>query len=116
MNLYKYNLERTLKLTNLKNKRIESLKKELGHMKDTMDDKILHTLVNKLYEKGFSGLDILKLMEENYFSMEDDKKFELLVTFNKAKKEFRNEKILLLFILNFLYLDKLTNLDNVELV
>jgi DNA polymerase III delta prime subunit len=116
VNLYKYNLERTLKLTNLKNKRIESLKKELGHMKDTMDDKILHTLVNKLYEKGFSGLDILKLMEENYFSMEDDKKFELLVTFNKAKKEFRNEKILLLFILNFLYLDKLTNLDNVELV
>jgi GTPase SAR1 family protein len=116
VNLYKYNLGRTLKLTNLKNKRIESLKKELAHMKDTMDDKSLHTLVNKLYEKGFSGLDILKLIEENYFSMEDDKKFELLVTFNKARKEFRNEKLLLLFILNFLYLDKLTNLDNVELV
>jgi hypothetical protein len=37
-----------------------------------------------------------------------------LISFNKVRKEFRNEKLLILFILNFTFLDLETNLDNIS--
>ena len=46
--------------------------------------------------------------------MTDDKKYELLITFNKVRKEFRNEKLLILFILNFLFLSLDLSLENIS--
>ena len=43
-----------------------------------------------------------------------EKKYELLIAFNKEKKEFRNEKLLMFFILNFTYLDSQYNLENIS--
>jgi hypothetical protein len=37
-----------------------------------------------------------------------------LFAFNKVRKEFRNEKILILFILNFLFLSLEHNLENIS--
>jgi hypothetical protein len=48
---------------------------------------------------------------ENILSLE--KKYELLFAFNKVRKEFRNEKILILFILNFIFLDNTFVLENI---
>lgn len=117
INLYKYNLENKFKLTNLKNERKEWLKKELHKvMKPNIKDKDLQLFIIKLYEKGYSGLDLIELLESRFFSLEEDKQYELLLAFNKVRKEFRNEKLLLLFILNFIYLDKLTSLDNMSFI
>jgi DNA polymerase III delta prime subunit len=114
-NIYKYNLEKTFKLTDVKNTRIEWLKKELKKMvKVNVKDDDLFDLSMKLYEKAYNGLDLIKLIEDGEFNLEDDKRYELLVSFSKVRKEFRNEKLLMLFILNFLFLDKLTSLDNME--
>ena len=114
-NIYKYNLEKTFKLTDLKNTRNEWLKKELKKMvKVSVKDADLFDLSMKLYEKAYNGLDLIKLIEDGEFNLEDDKRYELLVCFSKVRKEFRNEKLLMLFILNFLFLDKLTSLDNME--
>ena len=35
----------------------------------------------------------------------EEKKYELLIAFTKVKKEFRNEKLLMFFVLNFVFLD-----------
>lgn len=114
-NIYKYNLEKTFKLTDVKNTRNEWLKKELKKMvKVNAKDNDLFDLSTKLYEKAYNGLDLIKLIEDGEFNLEDDKRYELLVSFSKVRKEFRNEKLLMLFILNFLFLDKLTSLDNME--
>ena len=43
-----------------------------------------------------------------------EKKYEFLVCFNKIKKEFRNEKIIMLFILNFLFLSSELSLENIS--
>ena len=118
INLYKYNLDETFKLTNIKNTRSEWLKKELlkpitaGGINSETDLIVFST---KLYEKGYSALDIIKLLEDGTsFKMNDNKRYELLVAFNKVRKEFRNEKLLVLFILNFIFLDLETNLDNIS--
>jgi DNA polymerase III delta prime subunit len=118
INLYKYNLDETFKLTNIKNTRSEWLKKELlkpitaGGINSETD---LIAFSTKLYEKGYSALDVIKLLEDGTsFKMDDNKRYELLVAFNKVRKEFRNEKLLVLFILNFIFLDLETNLDNIS--
>jgi hypothetical protein len=47
-------------------------------------------------------------------SFSQDKKCELILTFNKTRKEFRNEKILILFILNFVFLSSELSLENIS--
>jgi DNA polymerase III delta prime subunit len=113
INLYKYNLEETFKLTNIKNTRSEWLKKEL--QKPITVETDLIAFVTKLYEKGYSALDLIKLLEDGTaIKIDDNKRYELLISFNKVRKEFRNEKLLILFILNFTFLDLETNLDNIS--
>jgi len=72
----------------------------------------------KLYEKGYSGLDLIDLIERNMINSKNihnhEKKFEFLITFNKIRKEFRNEKILILFILHFMFLSSEYNLENIS--
>jgi len=113
INLYKYNLEETFKLTNIKNTRAEWLKKEL--QKPITVETDLIAFVTKLYEKGYSALDLIKILEDgSSIQINDNKRYELLISFNKVRKEFRNEKLLILFILNFIFLDLETNLDNIS--
>jgi hypothetical protein len=101
-------------------------------------------LVDKLYEKGYSGLDLMKYIEEGGHAPPDPplvpdnniilvhkpdeciqpgdgaegttlaKKYQLLLTFNKVKKEFRNEKLFMTFILNFYYLRSDLDLENIS--
>jgi len=69
-----------------------------------------------LYQNGYSGLDILMLLEDNLFlkmNMDVVKRYSLLIHFNKIKKEFRNEPLLILFILNFIFLCSEARLENI---
>jgi len=71
----------------------------------------------KLYEKSYSALDIMNLLENSKFN-EDiitiEKRYELLMTFNRVRKEFRNEKLLMLFVLNFMFLNLEITLENIS--
>jgi len=103
----------------VKNTRLEWLRKELNEgfgQKDTQVSNLID-MANKLYEKGYSARDIFDLLETSKITSDHlttVKKYELLVTFNKVKKEFRNEKVLMLFIFNFIYLDKVLVLENIS--
>jgi DNA polymerase III delta prime subunit len=117
INLYQYNLKETFKTKPIKEQRIEWLNKELRiFFKKDKDLETIMNLCTKLYEKAYSALDILHLIENNnffqdFFSVE--KKYELLFCFNKVRKELRNEKLLLLFILNFVFLNSDITLENI---
>ena len=120
INLYKYNLNEIFNMKEIKNTQQEWLKKELlkfvnKSSNSNIDDFIKLSI--KLYEKGYSGVDIINLLETQKFmetNLTLDKKYELLFAFNKVRKEFRNEKILILFILNFIFLDKELVLENIS--
>ena len=115
INLYKYNLEETFKLTNIKNQRSDWLKKEIQKsIIVTMNHEDLQIFVTKLYEKAYNALDIIQLLEDGQLKIPTDRQYELLIAFNKVRKEFRNEKLLMLFILNFTYLDSKMVLENIS--
>jgi len=112
INLYKFNLDETFKLTNIKNVKSDWLKKELQKQKILETDLIAFS--TKLYEKGYSALDLIKLIEDSTIKVNENKKYDLLIAFNKVRKEIRNEKLLILFIMNFTFLDLEINLENIS--
>ena len=81
-----------------------------------MSSEDLQTFVTKLYEKAYNALDIIKLIEDGCFLLDDEKRYELLIAFNKIRKEFRNEKLLLMFVINFTFLDKEKCLENMTFI
>jgi DNA polymerase III delta prime subunit len=120
INLYKYNLNQTFKMKENKICRLEWLKKELlkiANKKINIEE--LMDFSTKLYEKGYSGIDIINLIEIPKFMetlISNEKRYELLIAFNKVRKEFRNEKLIILFILNFLFINPEISLENISFI
>ena len=118
INLYKYNLNEVYKMKDIKTQRLETLKKELlksVNINIRLED--LMSICVRLYEKGYSALDILSLLENPKFlenSINSEKRYELLICFNRVRKEFRNEKMILFFILNFIFLSSEMSLENIS--
>lgn len=118
INLYQYNLNKIFNLSDLKQQKIEWLKRELiksVNKKTNLEDLML--LCTKLYEKAYSALDIINLLENTNFLesiLSIEKRYELLICFNRVRKEFRNEKLLILFMLNFVFLSSELSLENIS--
>jgi len=65
-----------------------------------------------IYEKGYSGIDIANYIERNY---EDSiRKYILLLAFHKVKREFRSEKMLIIFMLNLIFFRSDIDLENMS--
>lgn len=73
------------------------------------------SFIIKLYEKGYSSIDLIRYIEKNA-NIEELKKYEYLITFQKVKREFRNEKMLMLFILYFLVFRSELTLENISFI
>ena len=132
-NLYKYHLQNTFK-TLIKEKKIDKIldpyfrtallvnnatDKSAADAADasaTLEPNInyieLIDLSSTLYEKGYSGLDIMKYIE-HHKEIDELRKYQMLITFHKIKKEFRNEKLFMLFVLSFLFLRCNIDLENI---
>lgn len=67
-------------------------------------------IVETLYDKGYNALDLLNYIEN--MDIDEKKKYQYLLHFRKIKREFRNEKLLMTFILVFLYLRSDYDLEN----
>ena len=113
-------LNQTFKMKDIKNIRLEWLKKELFksvNKKISIEDLMIFS--TKIYEKGYSGTDIINLVEMPKFMeslISNEKRYELLIAFDKVRKEFRNEKLIILFILNFLFLNSEISLENISFI
>ena len=92
-------------------KRLQSLKRHLNNSDLTSYDSLI-ALSTKLYEKGYSGLDIMTHVEK--MPLESERKWLLLLAFHKVKREFRNEKLLMLFMLNFIFIRSEDDLENIS--
>jgi len=73
----------------------------------------ISSITNDLYEKGYSGLDIITYLE-NSNKFDIIHKYQMILLFNKLKKDFRNEKLFILFILNFMLLRSECDLENIS--
>lgn len=92
-----------------------------GSGDDSGDDNYfkLLKLAEDLYELSYSALDLIALVESEPVSIDDDinlKKYELLIAFSRVKKEIRNEKLLILFILYFMKFRSELELKNITFI
>ena len=113
INLHQYRIKK-LQLENNEKKRQAWIKKTLTdvHIKNY---KHLLNLVDKIYEKSYSGKDLLKYIECSNAVKPYDK-YKLLVVLHKIKSEFRNERLYMLFILNYLFLRSDIDLENITIM
>jgi len=121
INLHKYNIQqgfisknniiydkpRELWLTSKLNKYISEINKKKYNYITLIDLSI------KLYEKGYSGLDLIQYIERDTL-MNEERKYHILILFQKIKKDFRNEKMFILFILQFLFFRSEKDLENIS--
>jgi DNA polymerase III delta prime subunit len=116
VNLYKYQNELLFCNTDYDAKREYWLIRFINKSeKKSIDDVFI--IADKMYEKGYSAINLIYLIEKSlikFKSINESKKYELLLTFNKIKKEIRNEKLSIIFILNFLFLSLDINLENIS--
>lgn len=117
VNLYKYNLNQAFNMKEIRNQRNTWLSKELMKINKNTELDELIKICRKLYEKGYSALDVLSLLENPSFlktNLSQEKRYELLIAFNRVRKEFRNEKLLFFFILNFIFFSSKLSLENIS--
>ncbi len=87
---------------------ISLFKRIIYKYKNEIDNNYTHNniklieLSEKLYNKGFYGLDIIKYIN----SIKEDtniNKYKIIIIFENLVKEFRNEKLIIYFLLNYIF-------------
>lgn len=112
-NLYKYNNLQNFNIEDVNNKRLFELINFISEQ-NFHDEKSIIDFSNKIYDDGYSALDLIKILENDMIEINENRKYDLLFTFEKIKSEFRNEKLLIYFIINFGFVDLTTSLENIS--
>lgn len=111
INLKQYNINQVFDFSKEEKARFIWLKNQMNKLKNNKDYSKLCDFSETLYEKGYSGLDLINYIEK--IVPDDEKKYQILITINKVKSDFIHEKMLILFILNFLFIRSDYNLENI---
>jgi DNA polymerase III delta prime subunit len=111
INLHNYALTEIYNLGKLIKNKNDKLKKELKLEKKYTQNDLINLCI-KLYDGGYSCLDIINVI--NTSSLHESKIYEFMIIFSKIKREFRNEKLLMLFILNFFLFRSDATLENIS--
>ena len=121
VNLHKYYLE---KVFDIKEDEKESnihnmLQYIFDNVKDIKPDINIHSLLidisTNFYEKGVSGIDIIKVIQ----TMNNWTEYEIVnivMCFQKIKSEFRCEKMIIFYILDFLFFNANADLKNISFI
>ena len=116
VNLHKKNIELKFDL-----QREDELK--FGLLQEKMDS-IQHTeishldlvkLSSELYEDGYSCLDVTEWVKQ-YSGFSEGKIAEIILTFDKVRLEFRSEKLLTLYMFDYMFLRSNTDLKNIGFI
>ena len=110
INLHNYNLDKDSNLYNKLNSSKNERLKNIINKTQIIDNKSLIELTNKLYDKGYSGTDMINYLEK--INICKKKKYMILIFIDKIKSEIRNENLLIFIILNIIFRSNI-NLENI---
>jgi hypothetical protein len=131
VNLHSLRIDKTLGLKKHHTARLTTLKRILAKhdiciapVSEPVSEPVsfldLVTVSDTLVENGYSALDVIQLLEHTATSDSSDsellKTHELLLAFSGVKKEFRNEKLLVLFVLYFIMFRSEMDLKNITFI
>ena len=119
INLHQYNLDKIFNSKKYIKLNNTWLKKELGGLSlNTKKNNNINDIVEiteKIYNKGLSALDIINYFNNN-IKWDEYKKNKFLLYFNRIKKEYRNEKLIIMNILYYIFLRSEMNLENIFII
>ena len=72
-------------------------------------------ICTSIYENGYSCLDLIQFVNQSTLRSELEKS-SIVLCFHKIKSEFRCEKLLLLYMLDFIYLRNDNNIENIYFI
>ena len=113
VNLNEYHIQNTYNFKKESKSRLQWLKNQLTTNKKTSLTDYFE-LSTKLYEKGYCAIDLLNIIES--LELDETKKYKILLIINKVKREFRNEKLLIMYILYLLYSDQKLDSENISFI
>jgi len=101
VNLYKLSLSQKYQINEIKLSKYEYLYNYIcNNVHKDIALKQLNDIASHLYEKSYSGLDIIHIVDENYFFFPVEIKYELLMFFDSIRYEIRNENLLMMIMLS----------------
>jgi DNA polymerase III delta prime subunit len=91
----------------LQKERLDKLKDIIRNIDKELPEYTMFDVSKDLYEKSFTGIELMNLIEKEYesFGISMDSMVELLFTFNKIKREIKNESMFMFVILYTLFYD-----------
>jgi len=118
-NLHRYNIDQTFHMADVRTKRLATLKKEIleaiPQLTSDQTPQYMTQFVETLYNKAYSCLDIIHLVQNGAFpTISEARAYELLLTFEKVVREFRNEQFAIMFCLTFLFVSSTVRLENIS--
>jgi len=112
LHLYKQKFT-TSKDKNLSIKRENWLRKQLEKKANYSTNQKCLAFAKKIYEKAYSALDIMSYIQ-NYSGIDEKRKYASLIYFDKVRKEFRNEILLISFIINIVFMRPEICIENIQ--
>jgi DNA polymerase III delta prime subunit len=113
VNLYKYKIQNS----DMYNERVKSkssaVKRIINKLKDNIDVKTLGECSETLYDRGFTCLDVIEYFKgKTPFNISTYYHNHVLFYFGQARKEYRNEKLAMFFLLDMFLLCSNDDLEN----
>jgi hypothetical protein len=115
INLHQHTIQHKYLFSDLKNNRMAALCEKMAVIKiktNEITHKDLVNLVTDLYESGYSCLDIIDWIK-NDCELEEKEKSAIVLIFYKIKSEYRCEKLLMLYILDYAFLRQNKEVKNI---
>lgn len=110
-NLHVHNIKETFDLSVIETQKYNYIKNIIKKLNSKTTTEDLFSIIEKLYNKSISGLDIINYIDKNVPTSQ--KKLALLVTINKIRREIKNEKMIMFLILVNSFLRYNYNLENI---
>jgi hypothetical protein len=115
INLHQHTIQQKYLLNDLKHSRMTTLCEKMSVIKiktNEITHKDLVNIVTELYESGYSCLDIIVWIKNNS-EIEQKEKSAIVLVFYKIKSEYRCEKLLMLYILDYTFLRQNKDVKNI---
>ena len=112
VNLHQYTLEQNMDLSDNKVANAKWVRDYLD-TQEISTNRTCSDVSVALYEKGFSCIDLMNYIAQSD-KWDDYNKANIQMCFNKIKSEFRCEKMLMMYMLNFVFLRENTDLHEIS--
>ena len=113
VNLYTYKIQNSNMFEERSKAKTSAVKRIINKLKDNVDVNTVCECSENLYDKGFTSLDVIEYFNgKTPFNVTPYYHTQVLFHFGQAKKDYRNERLAIFFLLNMFLLCSNDDLEN----